>query len=40
MEDRKNYTSPRAQEIAFSCGDILYDSNEGGWAPVNVEEEE
>ena len=40
VNEIRKYYAPMAQEIAISCEDVLNDSNEGGWAPVNDDEEE
>lgn len=37
---KANYVAPAFEEIALRSENVLYDSNEGGWAPVNDEEEE
>ena len=40
MREKNEYVAPMAQLLRIVTEDVLYDSNEGGWAPVNDEEEE
>ena len=35
-----SYVAPTFEEIALQSENVLYDSNEGGWAPVNDEDGE
>ena len=37
---KKVYDAPKVETFVVNSEDILFDSNEGGWAPLRYDEEE